>query len=162
MSDREVCVFDLAEQAFAVDASAVREVVRVDAMKRVPRAHACIRGLFNLRGQIVPAIDLRRRLGLPARTGSQVLIVSELDGELVGFLVDSVRDVVTLAGESLEGVPSTVPEHVRKVVHGALPVEQGWLLCIDLALAAELEDPRRSEGSTDWSFAGDPLVTPLS
>lgn len=139
MSAREVCVFELAGQAFAADAFTVREVVRVDRIKRTPRAHPCIVGLFNLRGQIVPAIDLRKRLGLPAGQ-AHALVVSEFDGETVGFLVDSVRDVLTLSGAGLESVPSTVPESVRQVVTGALPVAQGWLLCIDLAVASRLPD----------------------
>jgi purine-binding chemotaxis protein CheW len=149
MSEREVCVFELAGQAFAAAAFTVREVVRVDRIKRVPRAHACIVGLFNLRGQIVPAIDLRRRLELPAGKAT-TLIVSEFDGELVGFLVDSVRDVLTLAGDALESVPSTVPDSVRQVVTGALPVADGWLLCIDLAMAARLPD-LTPVGAGEWT-----------
>jgi len=149
MNQQEVCVFELAGQSFAADAFTVREVVRLDRIKRVPRAHDCIVGLFNLRGQIVPAIDLRRRLGL-LEGPAKALIVSEFDGETIGFLVDTVRDVVSFARDSVESVPSTVPESVRQVVTGALPVEQGWLLCIDLAAAARLAEKTSAEAA-NWT-----------
>src|SRR3954470_2572371 len=88
--------FFVADLFFGVDVLRVQEVLRFQQMTRVPQAPEVIEGLINLRGQIVPAIDMRRRLGLPPRTGGQVPtnVVIRTDDGAVSLLVDEIGDVL--------------------------------------------------------------------
>src|SRR5215472_3136729 len=94
-SPQQLCTFYLDGLLFGVEVHKVQEVIRYQAMTRVPLASQVIGGLINLRGQIVTAIDLRRRLGLAERTAKQLPmnVVVRSDDGAVSFLVDEIGDV---------------------------------------------------------------------
>ncbi len=104
---RLYCTFVVAERGFAVDAGAVTEVFRGAVTTTVPRGPASIRGLLNLRGRIVPAIDMRWRLGLGAAAGGDGLhvVVEAAGGEAYSLIVDRVADVVVIPDDGIE-IPS--------------------------------------------------------
>jgi purine-binding chemotaxis protein CheW len=106
----------------------------------VPLAHRDVAGLLNLRGQIVTAIDGRRRLGLTERTGGNAptFVVIRSGGEAVSLLVDSAGDVVDVDDYRLEEVPETVGSCIRALALGAYQLEGNDLLLVldpDLTLA---------------------------
>src|SRR3954463_3761972 len=90
--DRQLCTFFVAGRTFGVEVSAMREVLKAQPLTRVPLAPRQVRGLINLRGQIVTAIDLRERLGFPPFTGERASmnVIVEGEGGLVRLLVDGV------------------------------------------------------------------------
>src|SRR5947209_10999500 len=100
-SDRQYCTFTVDGHHFGVDVLKVQEIIRYQEMTRVPLAHPVVRGLINLRGQIVTAIDLRRRLDLPDRPPDQlpVNVVVKTDDGAVSLLVDEIGDVLDVAAE---------------------------------------------------------------
>ena len=104
------CTFTADEFVFAVDVSAVQEVIRYQKMARVPLAPPIVSGLINLRGQIVTAIDLRRRLGLPARKEGQlpINVVIKRDEGPISLLVDEIDDVVAIDEGAIEAPPRTL------------------------------------------------------
>lgn len=95
--ERALVVFQLGDEEYAIDVNRVREVVRVDRITRVPGAPAYVRGVINLRGRVVPVIDLRQRLGLnPAPAERPRIMVVEDGPALVGMLVDRASEVLRL------------------------------------------------------------------
>ncbi|HEY1190289.1 MAG TPA: chemotaxis protein CheW, partial [Gemmata sp.] len=106
----QFCTFSLAGYFFGVEVLKVREVTRAQPMTRVPLAHPVVRGLINLRGQIVTALDLRRRLELPERPADQepVNVVLSTDDGAVSLLVDEIGDILTLPGDAFERPPETL------------------------------------------------------
>ena len=108
---RLFCTFLVAGRSFAVDAAVVTEVFRGKVTTTVPRGPAAIRGLLNLRGRIVPAIDMRRRLGFGPGTSEEPLhvVVLAAAGEAYSLLVDAIADVVEIATPAIEP-PTSGPD----------------------------------------------------
>lgn len=131
---RQLCTFSLADQYFGLDVLHVQEIIRCQDMTRVPLAHRDVSGLINLRGQIVTAIDLRRRLDLPDRLpGEQpVNIVVQTDDGAVSLLVDEIGDVLQLDEPNFERPPDTLRGIARDMITGAYKLEQRLLLVLDL------------------------------
>lgn len=135
MSDsRQLCTFSLDGLLFGVDVVNVQEVIRYQDMTRVPLASAMVRGLINLRGQIVTAIDMRARLelpALPAEVQPMNVVLRTADG-VVSLLVDEIGDVLELDGGAFERAPETLAGVFRDVVLGVYKLEQGLLLLLDV------------------------------
>src|SRR5215471_16664583 len=107
----QFATFFVADLFFGIDVLCVQEVLRYQQMTRVPQAPEVIEGLINLRGQIVTAVDMRRRLGLPPRVGGQTptnLVVRNEDGA-VSLLVDEIGDVLNVTMDTFEPPPTTMP-----------------------------------------------------
>jgi purine-binding chemotaxis protein CheW len=130
---KQFCTFFLNGLFFGVEVLKVQEVIRYQQMTRVPLASRTIRGLINLRGQIVTAIDLRRRLDLPARTGEALptnVVVRTEDGA-VSLLVDEIGDVVEIADDVYERPPETLKGVARELVTGVYKLKDRLLLILD-------------------------------
>lgn len=128
----QLCSFRLGDMTFGVDAIEVQEIIKIGAVTRVPLADTAIAGLINLRGQIVTAIDLRTRLGLPARTAADraVNVVIRTEDGVFGLLVDEIGDVVDVDRHTFDPIPETVPAHVREALHGAIKLDDRLLLVL--------------------------------
>ncbi len=116
----QFCTFYLEGLFFGIEVHKVQEVLRHQSMTRVPTVDPVIGGLINLRGQIVTALDLRRRLGLPERTASESpmnVVVRGEDGA-VSLLVDEIGDVVEVEGETFESPPDTLAAEGRRFIVG--------------------------------------------
>jgi purine-binding chemotaxis protein CheW len=138
---RQFATFLLDGLLFGVDVLQVQEVIRYQQMTRVPRAPAIVEGLINLRGQIVTAIDMRKRLGFSPRPADQRpmnVVVQNSDG-VVSLLVDGIGDVVEVEPAQVESVPETVSSRVREVVVGVFKLREGLLLVLDPARAVNAE-----------------------
>lgn len=106
--DEQVVVFRLDKEEFGVPIESVQEIVRVpEQLTHVPKAPPFVEGVINLRGAVLPVIDLRRRLGLPAvdRSDRQRVMVFLIDGLRTGFIVDSVAEVLKIHKSSIEAAP---------------------------------------------------------
>lgn len=106
--EEQVVVFRLGKEEFGVPIESVQEIVRLpDEMTKVPKAAAAVEGVINLRGAVLPVIDLRRRLGLPPveRSDRQRIVVLVIDGVRTGFIVDSVAEVLKVSKSAIEPAP---------------------------------------------------------
>ncbi len=131
------CTFYLGEQFFGVEVERVQEVLRWQALTRVPLAPSRVRGLVNLRGEIVPAIDIRLALGLEANDDPDSLNVVLLTNEgPVSLLVDRIDDVVELRGE-FDLTPDAFSGPAREVISGLYELDDKLLLVLDTAAAIE-------------------------
>jgi purine-binding chemotaxis protein CheW len=140
-AERQLCTFTLDGLSLGVDVREVQEVMTHHEMTRVPRAAAVIRGLINLRGQIVPALDLRRRLKLneaPVGWQPMSVVVHSSDGP-VSLLVDEIGDVVQVAEENFERRPETLTGVARELIQGAYKLEGQLLLVLDTARVLQLD-----------------------
>ncbi|HTQ95700.1 MAG TPA: chemotaxis protein CheW, partial [Candidatus Acidoferrum sp.] len=108
-------------------------VIRYQEMTCVPLVPAVIRGLINLRGQIVVAFDLRRRLGYPDRPEDQkpMNVVVRADGETVSFLVDEIGDVIEVTEDCAEQPPETLRTEMKELLHSVYKLQDQLLLVLD-------------------------------
>ncbi len=130
---QQFCTFFLKDQFFGVPVQQVQEVIRYQEMTRVPLVPQVIRGLINLRGQIVMAVDLRRRFGMPERPESQLPmnVVVRTDDGAVSFLVDEIGDVLEAEEESFERSPETLQGPARELVRGVYKLQERLMLVLD-------------------------------
>lgn len=133
MSTRLV-TFTLDERLYGVEVSWVQEVLRGLPRTRIPLAPPAMAGLINLRGQVLPAVDLRVQLGLPARVGDDepMLVVVRVGGEPLALLVDSIGAVVDVEQDQFEPPPDTLAGPVREIVVGAYKLPDRLLLSLDV------------------------------
>ena len=122
--------FSLGEETLAVRVEDVQEVLMQQPLTPVPLAPAHIVGLLNLRGQIMPAIDLRRRLQFPARAAATEasLLVLKTKDHLMAVVVDAIGDVLDLPAESWRPPPDTLAAQHRAFVFGICPIDHGVVL----------------------------------
>ncbi|GAA3660734.1 hypothetical protein GCM10022237_20720 [Nocardioides ginsengisoli] len=136
----QLCTFWVDDLFFGVAVDEVQEVLRHQPMTPVPCADEAVTGLINLRGQIVTAVDLRVRLGLPARDAEQLPmnVIVRSRGEVVSLLVDDIGDVIDTAGVEPQPAPSTMPREVQDVVRGVRPLPESILLVLDADRAVDV------------------------
>jgi purine-binding chemotaxis protein CheW len=125
MEERQFVTLTIGEQLCGVPVLAVREVLAGQPVARIPLAPPQIAGSLNLRGRIVTAIDLRRRLELPPEPdGSERMsVVTEQDGELYALLVDEVAEVISVPAETYEPNPPTLSGSWAGVTDGIYRLE---------------------------------------
>lgn len=132
---RQFCTFYAAGLYFGLDVMHVQEIIRYQELTRVPLAPPVVRGLINLRGQIVTALDLRRRLELPERPGDQfpVNVVVQTEDGAVSLLVDEIGDVLEVPETAIERPPDTLTGPARDLILGACKLPDRLLLILNTA-----------------------------
>jgi purine-binding chemotaxis protein CheW len=130
---QQFCTFFLGDQFFGVPVQQVQEVIQYQEMTPVPLVPDAIRGLINLRGQIVMAVDLRRRFGMAERPESQLPmnVVIRTDDGAVTLLVDEIGDVLEVDEENFEQPPPTMRGKARELVLGVYKLPQRLMLVLD-------------------------------
>jgi purine-binding chemotaxis protein CheW len=133
VTEHRYCTFRVDGLILGIEVERVEEVLRDQTITLVPLAHRDVAGLLNLRGQIVTAIDARRRLGLADRGADTdpTVVVMRSGDELVSLLVDRADDVVEVDHEHSEAVPETVSAEIRALVKRAFRLTGGLLLVLD-------------------------------
>jgi len=123
-----------------IDVLKVEEVFRLQNITRLPLAPPAVAGLINLRGQIVPAIDMRRRLNLPPREfgDAPMNFVVRTDEGPVSLLVDDAGDVMELPSSVFEPAPVNLPAHARDVILGVYKLKETLLLVLDIERISEV------------------------
>jgi purine-binding chemotaxis protein CheW len=137
--DIQFCTFLVGGLLFGLDVACIQEVIRFQPLTVVPRTSSVIAGLINLRGQIVTAIDLRARLGLPPRAPDErpLNVVVQTPEGAVSLLVDEIGDVIVVNDESFERAPDTLDEAARALIRGAYKLKGRLLLVLDAARAID-------------------------
>ncbi|MBM3989509.1 MAG: chemotaxis protein CheW [Planctomycetes bacterium] len=132
-TSRQFCTFYLDRALFGVEVHRVQEVLRDQEMTAVPLAPEVVRGLINLRGQIVTAIDLRRRLDRGPResSGRSMNVVLRTEGGAVSLLVDEIGDVVEVDDAILERPPENLRGVARGLISKVAKLENELLLLLD-------------------------------
>jgi purine-binding chemotaxis protein CheW len=146
MASQQYCTFLLDGFLFGVPVPQVQEVIRFQPMTAIPLAPEAVEGLINLRGQIVVAIDLRRRLGLESRSDGKLpmnVVVRTGDG-VVSLLVDEIGDVIEVAESTFEAVPETLRGSIRFMIRGVHTLQGKLLHLLDTDQACQVPVPALS------------------
>jgi purine-binding chemotaxis protein CheW len=132
-SGQQLCTFFVDGLFLGVEVEKVQEVIRYQEMTHVPLAPRVIGGLINLRGQIVTAVDLRRRLDLHERSAEEfpMNVVVQTDDGAMSLLVDDIGDVVEVDSESFESALDTLTGVARELIRGVYKLDKQLLLLLD-------------------------------
>src|SRR5438128_11533321 len=135
---QQYCTFFVDGLLFGVEVERVQEVVDHQELTRTPLAPPAVSGLINLRGQIITAIDLRCRLGLPESTAGQRLknAVVATGDSVVSLLVDEIGEVANVEADLFECPPETLSHASRKLIRGVCKLQDRLLLLLDIAEVA--------------------------
>ena len=142
MAEHQFCTFYLDHLLFGVELKGVQEVMRSLEMTQVPLAPSVVSGLINLRGQIVTAVDLRRRLELQERPDNLTpmnVVVRSSDGA-VSFLVDEIGDVVEVEDGSFEPAPEMLRPSIRSMISGVHKLNDKLLHILDMEKACQIAE----------------------
>jgi purine-binding chemotaxis protein CheW len=133
--------FLLASEEYGVDVRAVQEIIRVTEITQVPRAPGFIKGVINLRGRIIPVVDLKRKLNLGEVGESRQarIVVVKLKDRLIGLLVDGASQVLRVPVSSIEAAPEEVVEVDAHYVRGVAKLESRLVILLDLQAVLSLE-----------------------
>ncbi|MCR5877631.1 chemotaxis protein CheW [Phenylobacterium sp. J367] len=131
---RELISFRIGSQEFCVDIMSVREIRGWTPATALPQAPPFVRGVINLRGAVLPIVDLGARLGLGAAepTARHVIIVAQVEKQIVGLLVDAVSDILTVSDDMIQPTPDVASEMVRNFVRGLLAIDGRMVSFISL------------------------------
>jgi len=126
--------FNIGEEEFGVDILKVQEINRMVEVTRVPNAPEYVDGVINLRGKVIPIIDLRRRFGMPRKEkdkNSRIIVV-ELTGKVLGFVVDAVSEVLRIPGSVTEPPPAIIAGIKAEYITAIGKLENRLLILLDL------------------------------
>lgn len=134
VEEREYIAFRLCEQDYCIDIASVREIRGWSASTPLPHSPDYIKGLFNLRGAVIPIIDFAVRLGMPANepTPRHVVIIVKVREQLAGILVDAVSDILTVPADSLQPTPDVGSSAARCIVTSIISKDDRMFRVIDL------------------------------
>lgn len=133
-TSRELIAFRIGDQEFCVDIMAVREIRGWTPATPLPRSPGFMKGVINLRGAVLPIIDLGVRFGLKTSepTARHVIMVAHIGGRMVGLLVDAVSDIIQLNDEAVQPTPDVASDHVKTFVKGIFALEGRLISLIEL------------------------------
>lgn len=127
----ELIAFRIGSQEFCVDVMSIREIRGWTVATPLPQSPDFVCGVINLRGTVLPIIDLASRLGLPPAepTARHAIIVSQIENQTIGLLVEGVSDIFTVTEDRIQPVPDVASESAKRFVRGVIPLE-GRLISI--------------------------------
>ncbi|WP_102226652.1 chemotaxis protein CheW [Acidimangrovimonas sediminis] len=139
---RELVAFRAAGQDFCVDIMSIREIRGFTAATIVPHAPDFVLGVMNLRGSVVPVVDLSRRLGLGATQGDDrhVIIIAMVGPQMTGLLVEAVSDILSIPEEEIRPTPEVASEVARSFIAGVICEGERLLRLIDLGRLLPAEE----------------------
>ena len=150
MSDTiQVVSFKLGSEEYGVDIAQVQEINRMVSITHVPRAPQFMEGVINLRGQLIPIIDLRARFGMPRaeHTKNTRIVVTEIGSKRVGMVVDSVSEVLRLPVDQVEPAPEMITGVDTEYIRGVGKIEDRLIILLDLGRIISGAEKRELEAS---------------
>ena len=139
---RQLVVFELANEVYGINIGTVREIIRMQTVTYVPDSPNFVEGVINLRGRVIPVVDLRKRFGLPvteATNESRVLVV-DISGDDIGVIVDAVTEVQRISEDSIEPTTALVTTEDSYYIEGIAKVDDQLLILLDLDRALDSAD----------------------
>jgi purine-binding chemotaxis protein CheW len=141
--------FNLDQEEYGVDVLKVREIIRMPTVTRVPNTPNYVEGVINLRGKVIPIISMRKKFGLGEVDNDKQtrIMVMDVDGELMGFIVDAVSEVIRISGSEIQPSPAVVASGIdQECIAGVINQTERLLVLLDLEKMFS-QDERRIFGS---------------
>ena len=134
--------FNIGSEEFGVDILKVQEINRMVEITRVPQTPHYVEGVINLRGKVIPIIDLRKRFNLEVRAYDKNtrIVVVDIDGMVMGMIVDAVSEVLRLQSNTIESAPDIVTGVNADYIQGVAKLEDRLLIFLDLSKVVETVD----------------------
>lgn len=128
--------FKLGNEEFAVEISRVQEINRMMKITKVPNSPHYVEGVVNLRGKIVPVVNLRDKLGLPKKEddAKTKIIVIDIYNSLIGFIVDEVNEVLRISKNIIEPTPSLAVGIEKELINGVAKLDNRLLILLNIEL----------------------------
>ena len=144
----QLVTFNISNEEFGIDILKVQEIIRTMEITKVPRAPDFVEGVINLRGKVIPIIDLRKKFSMESRTHDKQtrIVVVELQGMIVGFVVDGVSEVLRIQSSTVEPPPAVVSGIGSEYISGVGKLEDRLLILIDLEKLLSLEERQGLHG----------------
>ena len=141
-SEEQLVVFELSSESYGVEIGAVNTIIRMQPVTHVPRAPSFVEGVINLRGSIVPVIDLRARFGLTtsAETKASRIVVVETPVGLIGMVVDAVTETLSIANDAVEPPSSIVTTTESQYLRGVAKVQERLIILLDISRILTAEE----------------------
>ena len=140
VEEKQLVVFDLAEETYGVDIGSVREIIRIQEITKVPRTPNYVEGVINLRGKVIPVIDLRKKFGFSKAENTKDTrnVVVDIGGDDIGVVVDAVTEVLRLSSDAVEPPSGVITTADSDYLLGIAKLENRLVILLDLqkALAA--------------------------
>jgi purine-binding chemotaxis protein CheW len=132
--EEQLVVFELASESYGVDIGTVSTIIRMQSITAMPKSPKFVEGVINLRGNIIPVIDLRKRLGLAAgeATRASRIVVVDASGQMIGMIVDAVAETIRLSQDSIEPPSPIVTSIDSDYVRGVGKLESRLVILLDL------------------------------
>lgn len=130
----QLVVFELGEERYGLDIDTVYEIIRHQPVTAVPQAPSFVEGVINLRGRIIPVVDLRRRFGMMQGelTKASRIVVCEAAGTRVGLVVDGVSEVLMVSADSIEQTPEVASGYDTQYLKGIAKLGERLVILLDL------------------------------
>ncbi|HHX27971.1 MAG: chemotaxis protein CheW [Bacillota bacterium] len=132
--ERQIVAFSLGSETYGVDIASVREIIPVPKIVSVPRAPDYVEGIINLRGRVIPVLDLRKHFGFERKKGdpNQRIVLVEAGQESVGVIVDAVSSVLRISDEQVEPAATVIVGAEIEYIQGIAKVDEDLVVLIDL------------------------------
>ena len=152
-SEQQLVVFDLASEAYGVDIGAVREIIRMQDITKVPRTPEFVEGVINLRGKVIPVVDLRKRFMLPVaeQNDDNRIVVVDIGGQDIGVVVDAVTEVLRILSDSVEPPSSVITTTDSDYLMGICKLESRMIILLDLERVLSDDEKNVLENATENS-----------
>lgn len=140
--ESQLVVFDIADEHYGVEIAAVEGIIKMQAITVVPRAPQFVEGVTNLRGKVLPVIDLRRRFGLKHEvpTKASRIVVVEMGGATVGMIVDGVSEVLRVNDDAIEPPSPIVTTTDSTFIKGIAKVGDRLVILLDLGKVLSVQE----------------------
>lgn len=134
LDERQVALFELGGETYGVDIGSVHEIIQMQPITRVPKAPFFVEGVINLRGKVIPVVDMGKRFGLEKadRTKNNRIVVVDINGTTIGIIVDAVTEVLRIPNSAIEPASSIVTAGDTDYLQGIAKLGDRMFILLDL------------------------------
>jgi purine-binding chemotaxis protein CheW len=146
--DNQIVVFELGSELYGVNIAAVESIIKMQAITKLPHSPVFVEGVTNLRGKVLPVIDLRRRFGMPPQEmdkNSRIIVVNVNSTE-VGMIVDGVSEVLTVPAQAVEPAPSIATTVNSIFITGIAKLDDRLVILLDLDRVLSVQEQEALAG----------------
>lgn len=153
MEEIQLVTFRLGTEEYGINIMQVQEIIRLPDIVWVPKTRSFVEGIINLREQVIPVVDLAKRLGVSSegRTDDTRVVIANIQGSLVGLVVDSVSEVMRIRKEDIEPLPEIMTASNENCLKGIAKLDNRLIILLDLENALSDDDILKLQAAVDAS-----------
>jgi len=141
ITEKQMVLFELGAETYALDISIVHEIIRMQQITKVPKAPFFVEGVINLRGKVIPVVDMGKRFGIEKteRTKHNRIVVVDIKGTTIGIVVDAVTEVIRINGDSVEQASDIITAADSDYLQGIAKLGDKMVILLDMDKALDKE-----------------------